>query len=197
MGQGKVDQSTSGAAFVPDHFNRLSARMWIYGPRTAAEQARWFNSRERKELMRICEAEKAVDIASVKAGHWLIPTSPNFVQMTDAEFDRWYHSPARVEWVRVLMSTSDRVRVQERNHRNVGFSSASNTSPAQPLTARITAKLNDEGTRFQKGASRISHNAPVGSLLQRMDALRMRVTEELRIAHENCARFAELNPSRN
>ena len=168
--------------------------MWLYGPKTTEERATWINSRQRKELMSISEAEKIVEAASVKAGRSLIATSPNFVQMTDAEFDRWYHSPARVEWVRVLMSTSDRLRTEDRN---AVFSSASNTSSAQPLTARITTKLNNEGTRFvsQDGVSRSSHKAPVGSLSKRIDALRMRVTEELRIANDNYAQFAELKSS--
>jgi hypothetical protein len=193
--QGDVDQSTFVKPFVPDPFNRLSSRMWMYGPKTTEERAHWINSRQRKELISISEAEKIIDAASVKAGRSLIATRPNFVQMTDAEFDRWYHSPARVEWVRVLISTSDRVRTQD--HRNAVFSSASNTSSAQPLTARITTKLNNEGTRFvsQEGVSRSSHKAPVGSLSERIDALRMRVTEELRIANANYALFAELKSS--
>jgi hypothetical protein len=149
------------------------------------------NSAECDELLRIFEAEKAVDAASVKAGRSLIATPPNFVQMTDAEFDRWYRSPARVEWVRVLISTSDRVQIQELGHR--GSSSASNTSPAQPLTARTTTKLNNESTRFGFQESRSSHKAPIGSLSERIDALRIRLNEEVRIANETSARFAEIN----
>jgi hypothetical protein len=72
--------------------------------------------------MRICEAEKAADIASVKAGHWLIPTSPNFVQMTDAEFDPWYHSPASLAdelWLLVLRQLLSQLNAEPPGLRNL------------------------------------------------------------------------------
>lgn len=196
--RGKVEQRTDQkvtleAPFVLNPFNRLSARMWIYNPKTAEDQARWFKSAERKELMEICDAENIVEAASVKAGRSLIATSPNFIQMTDTEFHRWYRSPARVEWVRMLISTAERVRIQELSNRNAGYSCASNTSPAQPLTARTTTKLNHEDTRFssQERVSRRLDKAPVGSLSKRIDALILQAKEELRLANERYARLHE------
>jgi hypothetical protein len=185
--QSTYHKATSDAPFVPNCFNRLSARMWKYSPKPVEDLPRW------KELMKICDAENIIEAASVKLGRSLIATSPNFMQMTDTEFDRWYRSPARVEWVRMLINTSN--RIQEVGLENAGYSCASNTSPAQPLTARTTTKLNHEDTRFgsKEGVSRSSDKAPVGSLSKRIDALIMQAKEELRIANERYSRLHKTN----